>query len=85
MEKRRSRPLAVVVRHPGALKEDCRLADIVIAPVTLGKKCRAALVIVDRRMLKAYDAHALYIEGLSIRTETVAAARGPGPGLPTAS
>ena len=71
-----------LVRHPGALEEDCRLADIVIAPFTLGKKCRAARVIVDRRMLKAYGAHALYIEGLSIRTETVAAARGHRPWAP---
>ena len=36
-------------------------------------------MIVARRMLKAYGAHALYIEGLSIRTETVAAARGKRP------
>jgi competence protein ComEC len=71
-----------LVRHPGALEEDCRLADIVIAPFTLGKKCRAARVIVDRRRLKAYGAHALYIEGLSIRTETVAAARGHRPWAP---
>jgi competence protein ComEC len=71
-----------LIRHPGALEEDCRLADIVIAPFTLGKKCRAARVIVDRRRLKTYGAHALYIEGLSIRTETVAAARGHRPWAP---
>jgi competence protein ComEC len=71
-----------LVRHPGALEEDCRLADIVIAPFTVGPKCRAARVIVDRRMLKANGAHALYIDGLSIRTETVAAARGHRPWVP---
>ena len=71
-----------LIRHPGALEEDCRLADIVIAPFTIGKKCRAARVIVDRRMLKAQGAHALYIEGLSIRTETVSAARGRRPWAP---
>jgi competence protein ComEC len=68
-----------LVRHPGALEEDCRIADIVIAPFTVGKRCRAARVIVDRRMLKAEGAHALYIEGLSIRTETVAKQRGRRP------
>ena len=36
----------------------------------------------DRRRLKAYGAHALYIEGLSIRTETVAAVRGHRPWAP---
>ena len=74
--------IVALIRHPGALEEDCRLADIVIAPFTIGKKCRAARVIVDRRMLKTEGAHALYIEGLSIRTETVAAARGRRPWVP---
>ena len=68
-----------LIRHPGALEEDCRTADIVIAPFTIGKGCRAARVIVDRRLLKARGAHALYIEGLSIRTETVAGTRGARP------
>ena len=68
-----------LIRHPGALEEDCRRAHIVIAPFTVGKKCRAARVIVDRRMLRAHGAHALYIDGLSIRTVTVAAARGRRP------
>jgi hypothetical protein len=36
-------------------------------------------VIVDRRMLKEKGAHALYSDGLSIRTETVANARGERP------
>jgi len=71
-----------LIRDPGALEEDCRLAEIVIAPFTIGAKCRAARVIVDRRRLKADGAHALYIEGLSIRTETVAAARGRRPWVP---
>jgi hypothetical protein len=57
-----------------------RRADIVIAPFTVA--CRAARVIVDRRALKMHGAHALYIEGLSIKTETVAAARGTRPWTP---
>jgi competence protein ComEC len=68
-----------LVREVAALEEDCRVADIVVAPFTVGKHCRAARVIVDRRMLKEQGAHALYIEGLSIRTETVAKARGKRP------
>jgi competence protein ComEC len=71
-----------LIRHPGALEEDCRRADIVIAPFTVAKKCRAARVIVDRRALKTHGAHALYIEDLSIKTETVAAARGTRPWTP---
>ena len=71
-----------LIRHEGAVEEDCRIADIVIAPFTIGQRCRAARVIVDRRVLKAEGAHALYIEGLSIRTETVAAWRGHRPWVP---
>jgi competence protein ComEC len=68
-----------LIRHPAALEEDCRRAHIVIAPFTVGKKCRAARVIVDRHMLRAHGAHALYIDGLSIRMVTVATARGRRP------
>jgi hypothetical protein len=39
-------------------------------------------VIVDRRALKAGGAHALYIEGLSIRAVSVASTRGHRPWVP---
>jgi competence protein ComEC len=71
-----------LVRHPGALEEDCRLADIVIASFTVKKPCRAARVIVDRRKLLSEGAHALYFEGLSIRTLSVSEARGDRPWVP---
>jgi competence protein ComEC len=71
-----------LVRHPSALEEDCRLADIVVAPFTVSKACRAARVVVDRKMLKEHGAYALYIDGLSIRAETVAEARGMRPWVP---
>jgi competence protein ComEC len=74
--------VVALIRHPAALEEDCRIADIIIAPFTIGKKCRAARVIVDRRMLKEGGAHALYIEGLSIRAASVASARGHRPWVP---
>jgi competence protein ComEC len=74
-----------LVRHPAALEEDCRKAQIVIAPFTVGKKCRAARVIVDRRLLRTEGAHALYIDGLSIRAESVASARGKRPWVPDRS
>jgi competence protein ComEC len=72
-----------LVRHPAALEDDCRSADIVIAPFTIGKRCRAARVIINRRMLRAQGAYALYLEGLSIRAESVAEARGRSPGCRT--
>ena len=74
--------LVALIRDPAALEEDCRTADIVIAPFTVSKRCRAARVIVDRRALKAGGAQALYIEGLSIRAVSVASARGRRPWVP---
>ena len=67
------------IRHPSALEEDCRIADIVIVPFSVGRRCSHARIVVDRRMLWSEGAHALYIEGLSIRTESVAQARGQRP------
>ena len=71
-----------LVRHPAALEEDCRIADIVIAPFSVGKGCSTARVVVDRRAPQAEGAHAIYIEGLSIRSESVAETRGRRPWVP---
>jgi hypothetical protein len=53
-----------------------------VAPFTVSKACRAARIVVDRKMLKAHGAFALYLDGLSIRAETVAEARGRRPWVP---
>jgi hypothetical protein len=71
-----------LIRHPAALEEDCRTADIVVAPFTIGRGCRVARVVVDRHLLWSEGAQALYIEGLSIRTMSVAEARGQRPWAP---
>lgn len=68
-----------LIRGVGALQEDCRLADIVITPFPLEEGCEAARIVVDGRALANSGAHALYIEGLSIRTETVVQMRGARP------
>jgi hypothetical protein len=52
-----------------ALEEDCRIADIVIVPFSVGKGCSTARVVVD-------------LEGLSIRSESVAETRGRRPWVP---
>jgi hypothetical protein len=65
-----------------ALEEDCRVAEIVVAPFTVGKACKEPRVVIDRRALKEGGAHALYLDGLSIRSESVAEARGQRPWVP---
>jgi competence protein ComEC len=72
-----------LIKHPAALEDDCRMADIVIAPFSVGKACeQQARVVIDRRALQMEGAHALYFDGLSIRSESVAAARGRRPWVP---
>jgi competence protein ComEC len=71
-----------LIRHPAALEEDCRSADIVIAPFNVGRGCKAARVVIDSHALRSDGAYALYIEGLSIRSESVAEARGHRPWVP---
>lgn len=68
-----------LVRHPSALKEECKRADIVVAEFPIGGHCRAARMTVDLIDLKADGAHALYLDGQSIRIETVAQMRGDRP------
>ena len=74
--------IIALVHHPAALEDDCRLAEIVIAPFSVGRSCERARVVVDRRALRSEGAHALYFDGLSIRTESVAMARGRRPWVP---
>ena len=61
-----------LIRHPAALEDDCRRADIVIAPLQRRPRLQGARVVIDRRALQNDGAHALYFDGLSISTESVA-------------
>jgi competence protein ComEC len=71
-----------LIKHPAALEDDCRMADIVITPFSVGRACEEARVVVDRRALQLEGAHALYFDGLSIRKESVAETRGRRPWVP---
>ena len=73
------------VRHPAALAEECARADIVVAQIPLLRPCPNARVTVDRMDLWADGAHALYLDGQSIRVETVAQSRGSRPWTRTVS
>ena len=67
------------VRHPAALEEECARADIVVAQIPINRRCPKARVTVDRIDLWLDGAHALYLDGQSIRVETVAEMRGNRP------
>ncbi len=67
------------VRHPAALEEECARADIVISRLPVGRSCRKTRVSVDVIDILERGAHALYLDGQSIRIETVAEQRGTRP------
>ena len=69
--------LAYVLKDAG-MGEACAGADIVVARVPL-EGCAGPRLVIDKRVLAANGAHALFIEGGAIRVETVAAARGERP------
>lgn len=64
---------------PAAAEEDCRNAAIVVAKFYLPGNCEKPGIRIDRRSLRDAGAHALYVEGNSIRMETVAQMRGARP------
>ena len=72
-----------IVRHPAALEEDCRSADIVIVPFTVGKGCGAARVVVDRKMLWSEGAYASTSKGCRSAAKAWPRRGGIAPGCRT--
>ena len=76
-----------VAQHPAAFAEDCRRAAILISRIVSPRGCTAPKAVIDFFAARRQGTHALYIEADgSIRTETVAAARGVRPwSMPSAT
>ena len=66
-------------RHPSGLADDCAVADILIARYQVKRPCSGPKLILDRRATERSGVHAIYIDGASIRVETVEASRGARP------
>jgi len=67
------------LRHPAALREECRRADIIVSQFPFRRRCPKARVIVDKLDFRREGAHAVYLEGEKIRVETVSQRRGSRP------
>ena len=67
------------VRHPAALAEECARADIVISRLPVNRRCRKARITIDIYDILERGAHALYLDGQSVRVSTVASERGSRP------
>ncbi len=68
-----------LVRHEGALAEDCRVADVVVATVPVRRPCPSASVVIDRFDLWREGAHALWLDREGVRVESVNGVRGRRP------
>ncbi len=67
------------LRHPAALREECRRADIIVSQFPFRRRCPKARVIVDRLDFRREGAHAVFLDGEKIRVETVSQRRGSRP------
>lgn len=68
-----------LVRDEGALADDCRLADVVVASVPVRRPCPSATVVIDRFDLWREGAHALWLAADGVRVENVNGVRGDRP------
>lgn len=68
-----------LVRNEGALADDCRIADVVVAMVPVRRPCPSATVVIDRFDLWRDGAHALWLDNDRVRVESVNGLRGRRP------
>ncbi len=68
------------IRHPAALDEDCRRADIIISPIPVRtSRCKAPAHVIDIFDLRRNGATALTLDGKGIHVHTVADDEGVRP------
>ena len=73
--------VVALVRRPEALIDDCAIADVVISNVPVGR-CPSARTVIDRFDLWRGGAHALWLDGDTVRVESVGTRRGDRPWVP---
>ena len=69
----------VIAEGPAALAEDCGRADLVVALVPAGRRCRQAGPVIDFFDLWRKGAHAVHVTAKGIRVEAVNDTRGNRP------
>lgn len=68
-----------VVRHPAALIEDCRRADVLVLPFPKPKGCSPPGLVIDFYSVRDGGTHAIYIDDGKVSVTTVAELRGIRP------
>ncbi|VAW14733.1 DNA internalization-related competence protein ComEC/Rec2 [hydrothermal vent metagenome] len=67
------------IRHPAAISEECRGADIVVAKIPLNDLCIGPAIVIDRTDLKRAGAHAIRLGRNGPQVTTVLSVAGDRP------
>lgn len=77
---RTDRHMVSIARHPQALEDDCRIADVVFVAVPVAHSpCPSARLFIDGRALAHQGTYALWLDGTQVRLQTVSAWQGRRP------
>lgn len=76
---RRGGRVVALASDPGALDEDCRVADLLVSVVPVRRACPSAARVIDRFDLWRDGGHAVWIGRDRIRVQTVGETRGERP------
>ncbi|MFO1059606.1 MAG: ComEC/Rec2 family competence protein [Dongiaceae bacterium] len=77
---RKAGHVVALVRDPTALREDCRVADLVVSPADpVRRRCPSAARVIDRFDLWRYGGHAVWLEPGRLIVLSVRESRGERP------
>ncbi|MCL4767698.1 MAG: ComEC/Rec2 family competence protein [Hyphomicrobiaceae bacterium] len=68
-----------VTRHPAALADDCRRADVLVIPFPKPRGCNPPGLVVDFHAVRSRGTHAIRLDGGAVDVTTVAQSRGDRP------
>jgi competence protein ComEC len=71
--------LVAVSRHPAALADDCRRADLLILAFPVPRGCERAQPTIDFFSMRKAGTHAVHLDGGEFKITSVAASRGDRP------
>lgn len=68
-----------IARHPAALADDCRRADVLIIPFPKPRGCNPPGLVVDKLAVRSRGTHTIHLDGSNFTVTTVADVRGDRP------
>lgn len=71
--------MIAVARHPAALGDDCRRADVLIIPFPKPRGCNPPGLVIDKLAVRSRGTHTIRLDGSSFNVTTVGDVRGDRP------